>query len=577
MAAVLIGALLPGTANAQQLVDRMRDAAKQAASDALYRTAARLFGLKDPVAERKMSAADLQSAAAAQQLFDRSYSFAAGATFDPTNKAQSDAQIASFREAFRKFAKNKKLTDADLLMIAPSLLPFVRYVAALKGDQANAVLVPPGTARRVTIQTYCMDHDAPAPRADELIHLVPSSRLIPEHGKQIYAALMEYSARHPSDHGALQNLVWGMRHARAAAPFISILAPDQMAMLNRTNTKGAVLFQTYLVKEMVHGRLDTIKVQLYQNAVQRLEKATGTHLPPPSNNGYSLKDVESVLALLQLAPVKDGAFTAGSDYTLLTPGVAIRSVSGTVGIHQTDFEILNTSCDPYTFQGGDFVGQSTRVTQRLALGGVVTTGDSDPLQPLANSIGSTDLKALLSKLNATAAAVPAGAATTSAIIGDGVWSAAEVEILRALSTTFEWLASAAAPAAGEILMPALIICWPSPAGEGSDLVHASDNPIAWPGWDPARGPKGFDTWKGETDQPANSKGAWVNTETGESWSPDLEHGPPKGSHWTYNDGKGNAWDVFPDGRAVQTKGRDKDGKKVDDKKGNTEKKKGSPT
>lgn len=198
--------VLPGAATAQ-LKERQKDAAKQGASDALYRTAARLFGLKDPVAERKMTAADLQSAAAARALFEERYSLAAAACYEPSNSEHAEAQIAHLRDVVRKAAKKKALSDADLLTLGWAFLPFVRYYAGRGMDEPMAISVPPGGLRRVTVQTYCMDRDAPAPRPDEAIHLVPSSRLIPAHGKDLYAALMTHSAGNPSNHGAVQNLV----------------------------------------------------------------------------------------------------------------------------------------------------------------------------------------------------------------------------------------------------------------------------------------------------------------------------------------------------------------------------------
>ncbi len=54
-------------------------------------------------------------------------------------------------------------------------------------------------------------------------------------------------------------------------------------------------------------------------------------------------------------------------------------------------------------------------------------------------------------------------------------------------------------------------------------------------------------WKGD-GPPGSSRGSWVNSDTGEVFHPDLEHGPPIGPHYDYTDPNGNQWRVFPDGR-----------------------------
>lgn len=69
----------------------------------------------------------------------------------------------------------------------------------------------------------------------------------------------------------------------------------------------------------------------------------------------------------------------------------------------------------------------------------------------------------------------------------------------------------------------------------------------YPGNDPSKSPgKNFE-WRGKGD-PSTGKGAWVNSKTGETLHPDLNHGLPQGPHWDYNyPGGGNGFRIFPDG------------------------------
>ena len=69
----------------------------------------------------------------------------------------------------------------------------------------------------------------------------------------------------------------------------------------------------------------------------------------------------------------------------------------------------------------------------------------------------------------------------------------------------------------------------------------------YPGNDPSKSPgKNFE-WRGKGD-PSTGKGAWVNSKTGETLHPDLNHGAPHGPHWDYNyPGGGNGFRIYPDG------------------------------
>lgn len=69
----------------------------------------------------------------------------------------------------------------------------------------------------------------------------------------------------------------------------------------------------------------------------------------------------------------------------------------------------------------------------------------------------------------------------------------------------------------------------------------------YPGNDPTKAPGENFEWRGKGD-PATGKGAWVNSKTGETLHPDLNHGDPYGPHWDYNyPGGGNGFRIYPDG------------------------------
>jgi hypothetical protein len=399
-AIVLVG-LTIGPAHLQAQRTRpadVLDRTKRLGTDALLWAAARRLGIKDPVAERKLTGADLARAAAARRLFESGYAAGRGGAYDPADAERARELTARYRTVAQRIGGRKAPAAADLNDLREALLPFLRHLATVDSDGPNTVVVLPDQVRRVTFQTYCMDLDAPAPRPDENIHLVRRERLIPTYGATVYSALMRYSARNPRQRAVVQNFVWGMRHARAGAPFLRELTPQQETTLEVAMTGGAARYRQYLSREMQAGQIDEIKTKIFHRAVAELEQSIGRPLPPPSRSGYAVTDVNTALRYLQEAAVTDGSVTPDSNYTSLAPGVAVRSVSGKVGVGTTQFELLNRSCEPYTFNGDDYVGQSTRVTQRLALGGVVGPSRDEARAALVKALGADTLKALEGKL-----------------------------------------------------------------------------------------------------------------------------------------------------------------------------------
>lgn len=90
------------------------------------------------------------------------------------------------------------------------------------------------------------------------------------------------------------------------------------------------------------------------------------------------------------------------------------------------------------------------------------------------------------------------------------------------------------------------------AGTSPDIYQTQPDypPIPWD--DPSRPPWTGAVWKG-SGPPGSDKGAWVNPGTGETLHPDLNHGPPEGPHWDYENPANNGpndegWRVYEDGR-----------------------------
>ena len=67
--------------------------------------------------------------------------------------------------------------------------------------------------------------------------------------------------------------------------------------------------------------------------------------------------------------------------------------------------------------------------------------------------------------------------------------------------------------------------------------------VEYPGDDPTVAPEGYE-WTGPDPQ-GEKRGGYKNKNPNkrDSWHPNLDHGPPKGPHWDYNDIYGTKWTI----------------------------------
>ena len=79
--------------------------------------------------------------------------------------------------------------------------------------------------------------------------------------------------------------------------------------------------------------------------------------------------------------------------------------------------------------------------------------------------------------------------------------------------------------------------------EENEKVEPEPPSVTYPGDDPTKAPDGT-VWKGKGEQ-GSKQGNYHNSETGESWHPDLDHPDPIGPHWDYRDPSGTWWRVGP--------------------------------
>lgn len=352
---------------------------KQAVSQQL----ASIIGLhapNNPAAERALTALMSQKANTASLIFDSPLTpqFGSGSgpqvsieIYDPANFIQTQKQVARWR-AFVRLTKNKPaLTESDLTEAAQALLPFLRYYAhgLTSGPQAagNTITVPPGAEIAFSLAGYCMDRTAPAPMSGEKLQLVPITQLVPETALPVYQAMMQFSAANIDKRSEIQNLVWGLRHAADPYPPIKELNSRQTALLDEAAVNGAQSYTDYLSAQSQASKATEGQKQLYRTIMGGIQSKLNITLPDATRTGYSEQDTNSLIAALTRMPV-EGVPQAKSEYSLLTDGVAAKTIAS--NLHKINVQVRNTTALPFTFDANSYAGQSTRVTQRVAFGGI---------------------------------------------------------------------------------------------------------------------------------------------------------------------------------------------------------------
>ena len=292
--------------------------------------------------------------------------------YDPADLATSKAQLERWR-AFSARTTNKRfLNDDEVQEAAGALLPFLRYY--IQGDarkpvfSGNMVIVPAGKTARLNLQGYCMDRSVAVPASGEKLQLVPIENLLPAEGVPLYQAMMQFAALHVEKRSEIQNLVWGLRHAADPYPPIKELNSAQVTLLDTAMPRGAATYLTVLATQARKGQATEARKKLFRDALGAIQNKFNVRLPDPSASGYTPNDANALIAALTRMPV-EGVSQDNSEYSMLAPSVASRVIAS--GLHDINVEIKNATPEAYVFDASKYAGQSTRVTQRVAFGGLL--------------------------------------------------------------------------------------------------------------------------------------------------------------------------------------------------------------
>lgn len=353
------------------------DLAKQKAMDSADRLMDSTLKLKeeDSEAKRALSPEQQRRAQEARLLFANPPSAKPhrGKVYDRRNDKEWRLLLAHFHDVLGKYRGLDQISPEELAELAEAIMPFLRYVFPPGEGESHldglALELGPGETAKLLLKGLCLDLGKPAPRGGELLQLVSIEPLIPEELQVLYKALLQYWAIHRNEHsGVIQNLLWGMRHGGTRGPPITRLSEGQRRVLDAALPGGADLYQRYLDKLAAKRRLKEFGSAFLKALAQTISKELGEHMPVPKGDGFSLSETETILGQLARLQV-EGEPSEGSEYGLLQAGVAVRTVC--VGsLTPVCIEIINTTGESFVYDLALVVGQSCRVTQRVALAGL---------------------------------------------------------------------------------------------------------------------------------------------------------------------------------------------------------------
>ena len=181
-------------------------------------------------------------------LFSGSGRAPSDGTFFRAGTPDGETMKKELADAMEVCRTAEKPTLADILKAIEKLAPFIRTSelgARQKVIGTCGVLVPPKSRTEYSGHGFCCQHDAPAPRTNVPVRVIPSEVLIPAPARAIFSALMAHASSAPGDRGVVQSLVWAIRHVDKNP----LMAPDseQRRVLNAAMKDGMAAWDAFLV------------------------------------------------------------------------------------------------------------------------------------------------------------------------------------------------------------------------------------------------------------------------------------------------------------------------------------------
>jgi hypothetical protein len=311
---------------------------------------------------------------------------------------------ADLRELLDNLKSKGALDSNDLKNLTDKTAPFLRTAEMGQLAQTATVIIPPGQTIILHTPTFCLEHDVPAPAANEPHSLIPSSLLIPAAAKDIYDSLVAYAPAHPADNCIIQTLFWAIRHIDTIQP--PEPPADEKRVLDAALGDGAQKYEDFIHAEAKNknaknsapkqlnddGRLEfnTAASQIAGNNLTNagIVQHTGDISNPADTTSIIAQLIQARVAQMQASSTQptltngqgsaqnspeSPATATANGATLLAPGVAATAKPDS-GLSGVTVQITNASDTPYAFHSNQFVALNDNSnTQPLVISGASTT------------------------------------------------------------------------------------------------------------------------------------------------------------------------------------------------------------
>ena len=222
----------------------------------------------------------------------------------------------------------------------------------LVAPSRNGITVMPGEKVTFEQRGYCLDPGKPTPKAGEQFALRQTEEVIPEELRPIFSGLLRESEHNEAVRDDLQDLIWALRTANSSEESRADRLGDKLGLLNEAYPGAMEDFLAYR--------------QRYKNDVLgEVNRAFRSEVSDQLSRSFvnSASSDELLDTLKSMEP--QGKMQPGSQYSMLAPGVAARTV-GTDSL-TIQSEIANTSEMPFEFDPVEWYAEPSRDTQSVAI------------------------------------------------------------------------------------------------------------------------------------------------------------------------------------------------------------------
>lgn len=329
---------------------------------------------------RDLSAVERTQAGEARRIFDH---FNATGSLPRLTGDPADAILARWTQAVAAVEAQQSAGIDDLLALAQpfadGLLVIETASAAGRKTQRPAkpgvsggrVTIPSGTVVEMTLFGHCLDPKLPAPGAGEKLLLTSASAYIADVLRPTYRCALDMEFQGSLSRDKTQEVIWAVRTAsERETPYLGRIGGTAAAHMEQ-QCPGSIQNLVKYRQDILYGadaqmnRLlgSLFSVSLNGRKINLLEGGGG-------------ETVAQILDDITRRTIPGTIPDDDSDHSMLAAGVA--AVARGVGPLRVRIRIANTSDTTFVFDPVDWIAETRRAAQRIALPPVADISFSQP-------------------------------------------------------------------------------------------------------------------------------------------------------------------------------------------------------